>query len=265
MASSDATPFDELAADYDASFTHSACGRNLRARVWQRATRVFAGRGRILELGCGTGEDAVHLARAGHHVVATDASTGMIRIARLKAAAAGVGSRIDFHVLPVESLDELGREARFDAVFSNFGAINCVADIPRLARALGEHLAPGAPLLFVVMGRHVPWEWAWYLARGDRVRAFRRYDRDGVAWRGLTIRYPTPRELTRALAPTFTTRRRAALGCALPPSYAARWLDRSPRSLAALSAVENVFARVAAGVADHFVIEATRASPLASP
>jgi len=254
------TPFDELAGDYDSSFTHSACGRNLRARVWERATRLFVGRERILELGCGTGEDAVHLARAGHHVVATDASTEMISVARLKAAAAGVASRIDFRVLPIESLDQLGCDVRFDAVFSNFGAINCVADIPRMARTLGKFLLPGAPLLFIVMGRHVPWEWAWYLARGDRARAFRRLDRNGVAWRGLTVRYPTPRELARELAPTFTTRRHAALGFALPPSYAAGWLDRAPRSLAVLSVIERAFARVTAGLADHFLIEANHAS-----
>ena len=111
-------------------------------------------------------------------------------------------------------------------------------------------------------GATCPWEWAWYLARGDRARAFRRLDRNGVAWRGLTIRYPTPRELARQLAPTFTTRRRAALGFALPPSYAAGWLDRSPRSLAVLSALERRFARVTAGLADHFLIEATHASRL---
>lgn len=251
------TPFDELAEDYDRSFTRSACGRTLRARVWERAARLFAGRERILELGCGTGEDAVHLARAGHHVVATDASAEMIRVARLKAAAAGVASRIEFRVLPIESLDELGQDARFDAVFSNFGAINCVADVSRLARTLGRRLVPGAPLLFIVMGRRVPWEWAWYLSRGDRTRAFRRFDRHGVAWRGLTIRYPTPRELARDLAPTFVMRRQVALGFALPPSYAAAWLDRAPRSLAILSAIDRMLGRVTAGLADHFLIEAT--------
>jgi hypothetical protein len=181
----------------------------------------------------------------------------MIRVARHKAAAAGMASRIDFRVLPIESLDELGCDEPFDAVFSNFGAINCVADIPSMARTLGKYLVPQAPLLFIVMGRHVPWEWAWYLARGDRARAFRRVDRNG-----LTVRYPTPRELARELAPTFTTRRRAALGFALPPSYAAGWLDRSPRSLAVLSVVERAFARVTAGLADHFLIEATHASRL---
>ena len=255
-----ATPFDELAAEYDRSFTRSACGMALRAMVWERLPVVFGTRHRILELGCGTGEDAVHLARSGHDVVATDASEEMIRIARLKAAAAGCADRIEFHVMPIEALHTLPREQRFDGVFSNFGAINCVADVPRVARSLALRLEHHAPLMFVVMGRHVPWEWAWYLAHGDRQRAFRRLRRAGAAWRGLTIHYPTPAELAQQLAPAFETRRRTALGFVLPPSYAAQWLDSRPRWLAALEAMERITQRVAAGLADHYILEAVRAA-----
>jgi SAM-dependent methyltransferase len=253
-----ASPFDELASDYDRSFTRSACGMTLRAMVWERLPAVFGTRQCILEIGCGTGEDAVHLARAGHRVVATDASEEMIRVARLKAFHAGCADRIEFHAMPIEALHTMPREGRFDGVFSNFGAINCVADVGRLARSLATRLQRGAPLLFVVMGRYVPWEWAWYLAHGDRQRAFRRLRRAGAQWRGLTIRYPTPRELSRQLEPTFEARRRTALGCVLPPSYAAQWLDARPRWLAALAAVERVTQRVTAGLADHYILEAIR-------
>jgi len=255
------SPFDLLARDYDRGFTHSACGTVLRALVWERLPAVFGGRDRILELGCGTGEDAVRLARAGHRVFATDASEEMIRIARLKAVAAGLADRIEFRVLPMESLHTLPPDLVFDGVFSNFGALNCVADISALAQPLAAHLAPGAPLLFVVMGRHVPWEWAWFLARGDRARAFRRLRRGGVEWRGLTIHYPTPGELARSLAPHFEIRRRASLGFALPPSYASHWLDQSPRMLAALTGIERATRRIGAHLADHFVLEAARLAP----
>jgi SAM-dependent methyltransferase len=253
------SPFDQLAADYDRSFTRSACGRALRSMVWDRLPTVFGTRHRILELGCGTGEDAVRLARAGHRLVATDASAEMIRLARLKAEAAGCADRIEFHAMAAEDLHRLPGEARFDGVFSNFGAINCVADVSALALELSARLTPGAPLLFVVMGRYVPWEWAWFLARGDRERAFRRLARAGTAWRGLPIHYPTPQELARSLAPMFELRRRAALGSVLPPSYAAGWLETRPRWLAALSAVERALCRVTAGMADHYMVEATRA------
>jgi SAM-dependent methyltransferase len=254
-----ASPFDELASEYDRSFTRSACGLALRAIVWERLPVVFGTRHCILEIGCGTGEDAVRLARAGHRVVATDASEEMIRIARLKAISAGCADRIEFHAMPIEALHTLPREQRFDGVFSNFGAINCVADVGRLAHSLASRLHHGAPLMFVVMGRYVPWEWAWYLARGDRQRAFRRLRREGAPWRGLTIQYPTPSRLTQLLAPMFETRRRTALGFILPPSYAAQWLDSRPRWLAALAAAERALQHVTAGLADHYIFEGVRA------
>jgi SAM-dependent methyltransferase len=257
MDSSDAAAFDGKARDYDAEFTATGLGSVLRVRVWDRLSVVFAGRERLLELGCGTGEDAVWMARAGHRVVAIDASAEMIRVARQKALAAGCADRIEFHHLPMERLHELPCEGRFDGVFSNFGAINCLADVEGLSRTLSEMLVAGAPLLFVVMGRYVPWEWAWYLARGDARKAFRRFAKSGAAWRGLTIHYPTPSEMARKLSPLFIARRRSALGFALPPSYAGAWLERSAGTFRVLEVIERAVCRFTAGLADHFVLEAT--------
>ena len=253
-----ASPFDELANDYDRAFTRSAVGGVLRAMIWERLPRVFPSGGQILELGCGTGEDAVWLARAGYRVVATDASPEMIRIARLKAISAGVAASIEFHCMPMEAIHTLPAGRTFDGVFSNFGAVNCVADIPRLSRSLARRLVPGAPLMFVVMGRYVPWEWGWYLARGDRRRAFRRLNPAGTPWRGMQIHYPTPAQLERDLAPAFITQRRAALGFALPPSYASGWLDGAHRTLALLTQIERATRRFTAALADHYVLEAAR-------
>jgi SAM-dependent methyltransferase len=83
------TGFKELAARYDADFTDTAVGRALRRIVWARLEQVFPSPRRILELGCGTGEDAVRLAQAGHDVVATDATPAMLDVAREKARRAG--------------------------------------------------------------------------------------------------------------------------------------------------------------------------------
>jgi SAM-dependent methyltransferase len=260
LAQARTAAFDGKAQGYDAEFTATALGSVLRAQVRERMSLAFAGRERLLELGCGTGEDAVWLARAGHRVVAIDASAEMIRVARQKVLAAGCADRVELHCLPMEKLHELPCEGRFEGVFSNFGAVNCVADIHALSRTMAEWLAPGAPLLFVAMGRLVPWEWAWYLARGDRQRAFRRLARAGAEWRGLTIRYPTPAELARALRPDFVAQGVRPLGFALPPSFAASWLERSPRALTALTLIERVTHNwsACARLADHYIHEATR-------
>jgi HemK-related putative methylase len=219
-------------------------------------------RASVLELGCGTGEDAVWLAFAGHRVVAIDASAEMIRVARLKAVAAGCADRIEFHCLSMEALDALPGGMRFDAVLSNFGAINCVPDLRALGATLAPRLAPGATLLFAVMGRYVPWEWIWYLAHGQWGRAFRRLGRDWVVWRGMRIVYPTPSMLASVLRPHLAVSRVTALGCVLPPGYAAGWLERSPRLLQFFARVERKLAGYPAfaAISDHYLFEAHPAS-----
>lgn len=252
-----ARAFDELAADYDATFSDSALGRTLRSLVWSRLEDVFRAPQHILELGCGTGVDALALARRGVEVDAIDASQGMVQVARQKAAP---GDRVTFHCLPMESLAATFDAQVFDGVFSNFGAINCVRDLPTLVNDVARCLRPGARLVWVVMGRHVPWEWAWFLLQGHWSKAWRRLAPGGVSWRGLNIHYPTPAELKRLLQPNFRIERIAPLGVALPPSYVGEWLARRPRLSKVLMAFEHRAqgCSALAGLADHYIVEASR-------
>jgi SAM-dependent methyltransferase len=260
MTALSADAFDQLASAYDTAFTDTPVGRTLRAFVWERLDRAFRGSQNVLELGCGTGEDALRLARKGVRVVATDASPRMIAIARAKARDHETAGVVEFHCQPMEHLGPILGDRTFDGVFSNFGAINCVRDLPALAGDVAARLRPGARLIWVVMGRHVPWEWVWYLLHGEWSKAWRRLRQGGVAWRGLTIAYPTPAELAECLRPAFRIERVVALGFALPPTFAADWLNRSPRLLRALTFLERLAqrSRALAAVSDHYIIEATR-------
>lgn len=254
------TAFDSLAREYDSDFTDTAVGRALREIVWSAAADSFRTSRQVLELGCGTGEDAVRMARMGIRVTATDVSAGMIKVAQEKARRLTGIEPIELHQVPMEGIASSLRDRWFDGVFSNFGAINCVSDLPALAANLARLLTPGAPLVWVIMGRRVPWEWLWYLMRGDARRALRRFQKNGVEWRGLRISYPTPAEAIAAIEPYFVVRRVAPIGCVLPPSYAAGWLNRSPRALAVLTRLEWLAQRSStlAAWSDHYILEANR-------
>lgn len=259
-------PFDPLAEDYDASFTRSWLGRTLRSVVWGRLDAMFHAGDRVLELGCGTGEDALRLADRGVAVLATDASAGMIDVARRKATARGQAGRVDFRHLPLECIGSALAGERFDGVLADFGVVNCAADLAALTSTVADLLSPGGRLMWVVMGPLVPWEWAWYLARGDVGRARRRLRRGGVRWRDLTVRYPSPRRLRSILRARFVVDRIWPLGIVLPPSYAAGWLARAPKTAAAMAAVERSLRRMTAlsFIADHYVVEA-RVAPAVTP
>src|SRR5258705_4602524 len=73
--------FDHMAREYDNVFTNSMIGRAQRDAVWSVLTQVFQHGDHILELNCGTGEDALFLAGNGVSITACDASEQMIHIA----------------------------------------------------------------------------------------------------------------------------------------------------------------------------------------
>jgi SAM-dependent methyltransferase len=284
--------FDELAAGYDEGFTATAIGTLMREAVWRRLDACFAAGDRVLELNCGTGEDAVHLARRGVRVLATDASAAMLALARTKVEGAGLGGAVEVRRLAIEELPALQPQAAapadrdhpgdpgspggpgshgnpgdpgdwqppFDGALSNFGGLNCVADLRAAAAGLAACLRPGAVAVVCVMGPLVPWEWAWFLGHGQPARALRRLRPGGAHWRGLTIRYPTIGRVRRALAPAFRLRRAAAVGALLPPSYAERWAARHSGLLRRLARWER---RIETWppfpwLADHFLLELVR-------
>ena len=83
-------PFDDLAADYDERFCRTRIGTLLRQAVWRRLEVRFSAGQRILELNCGTGEDALYLGRRGVRVLATDRSAKMVEQTQGKVTAAGL-------------------------------------------------------------------------------------------------------------------------------------------------------------------------------
>jgi SAM-dependent methyltransferase len=246
-------PFDSVAAEYDARFTETRLGRWVRQRVWATLGDVFPAGSHVLELGCGTGEDAVWLARRGVRVLATDISRAMLERCAAKARAAGVADRVELAHMDAANLRAAGM---FDGAFSNFGPLNCVADRVALGHQLGACIRRGGMLVAVVMGPYCAWETAWYLAHADPRRAFRRAREGGLAQVGserMRVWYPSPRRLARELAPDFRVLDTMGIGAVLPPSYLAHLVDRWPGVFARLSAVDRKVP-LAPWWADHYLM-----------
>jgi SAM-dependent methyltransferase len=251
--------FESMADAYDRRFTRTTIGTMMRSAVWARCAVRFAPGSRVLEMNCGTGEDALWLAQRGVDVLATDVSPAMLRVAQDKVAASSGKVRVRFQELAWEELETLD-EGLFDGMLSNFGGLNCVDDLRGAACALAKKLRSGAAAILCIMGPVVPWEWIWFLAHGDPARAFRRLRRAGVQWSGITIHYPSIGETQRAFFPEFRVLRVSAVGALMPPPYTEERTGANPRVIVSLGRLERRFETrwPLPMLADHYVLELER-------
>jgi ubiquinone/menaquinone biosynthesis C-methylase UbiE len=257
--------FDALAPGFDAAFAGWESVAAQRRAVRRELLAAFPSGARLLELGGGTGEDALFLAREGRRVHVTDGAPAMVARTREKARAAGLGELVTAEAVTLEGLDAWAAArsgVRFQGAYSNFASLNCVEDRTAVARGLARALPPGARALLVVFGPASPGEVAVLLARGRFRSAFRRFSRlpapARVAGRTFTVTYPAPRAWSAAFAPWFTLERTRGIGVFVPPSSAEPWASRVPLVLAAGEALDRVFGRPLALLGDHVLLDFSR-------
>src|SRR3546814_42779 len=178
----------------------------MRRTLWEVVHRELPSGSRLLDLGCGTGIDALHFANRGYPVVATDWSPGMVARTEARIAGASPPSPVTARHLGVHQLADL--DGTFDGIYSNFGPMNCVPDLDAAAEDCARLLAPGGPLVFSVMGRVCPWELGHYALRGRfrraGVRAARGATPVGMNRHTIWTRYYLPREFHRHFATRFS-------------------------------------------------------------
>jgi len=99
---------------------------------------------RLLDLGCGAGENAIAFSKAGAHVVALDVSKAQLALGRKLAEAAE--ARVEWHETDVCDLAFL----RADSIDLAFAAnvLGEVDDLDRAFRQVHRVLRPGAPFVF---------------------------------------------------------------------------------------------------------------------
>ena len=258
-------PFDHIARDYDQVFTHSEIGKIQRAQVYQYLETQLPKQEdlRILELNCGTGEDAIWLAEKGHFVMATDISPEMVSVTRHKAMMKGLGNHIQAKNLSLEQFGMGSVRQRFDWVFSNFGGINCI-DEEKLSKVIHEAaniLHPGGRLIMVIMSRMCIWETAYFMTKGKWKKAFQRRKKGPVLvdLEGETfpIWYYSPKDMIELALPNFEVETIKPIGFWTPPSYLENFFSKRPQWLNRLGNrdLNGWNHPFFAGLSDHFLID----------
>jgi SAM-dependent methyltransferase len=199
-----AAAFDRIAARYDELWTDTPMGRAQRAQVWRHIDPLFRPGYRVLDIGCGTGADAVHLAGRGVVVHATDTSPAMV------AACRKAHPGIAVSVLPAHQIASL--PGTFDGALSDFGALNCIADLGPVVAGLAAKIRSGGCAAICIIGRFCLWETLRFAVRLQPRKAFRRFRGQAHSSMGITVYYPSVPQMRAAFAPHFQLERWVGVG-----------------------------------------------------
>ena len=250
--------FDSVAANYDGPRGNNELIQRMRLTLWNTVPSGLSSGARLLDLGCGTGLDAVEFAGRGFQVVATDWSLQMIGRTRARAAALGLQTEVTPLHLGIQQL--AGLEGPFDCIYSNFGPLNCAPDLRAVAADCARLLRPGGRLVFSVIGRICPWELGHYAVRGRFKRALVRAARGatavGMNRHTIWTYYYFPREFYRAFADRFSLHGYQALSLFLPPPYLVDYYRRHRAWCQRLGALDDRLGAVPLlrDMGDHFLI-----------
>jgi ubiquinone/menaquinone biosynthesis C-methylase UbiE len=246
MPMSEIAAFDAIAAEYDKSFSDSLIGWEQRqfSRHWLKKFLASQEELDILEINCGTGDDALWLGSLGHKVIATDQSTAMIEKAEKKLSLTNK-KNVRFISCSFENLaNQFGRQ-QFDLIFSNFSGLNCVSpnEMTGLSKELFSLLKKNGHLAIVVFGKYSWWETFFYLLKARPDKAFRRWSNKDV--RAMLaenvyqpVYYYSIRHLKKMLSSLRLVEKRP-VGLFIPPTYLEAAMKKRPSLFQSLTKLEK--------------------------
>jgi ubiquinone/menaquinone biosynthesis C-methylase UbiE len=257
--------FDDSAVDYDENFTNTSIGRLQRNRVWRYLETTFSHTfpKNMLELNCGTGEDAIFFAKHFSKVLATDVSEQMLFETNRKVEREALHHMVQTKQLDITELPAHLPAQQYDLIFSNFGGLNCIDrdQMQKLFDEASRLLMPDGRIIMVIMPRFCAWETVYFSSKLNFKKAFRRRSREplkaDLGKNFVNTWYHSPGHIKRIAAKHYNILNVQPVGIALPPSYLQKTFLTKRRILNKLDVLENYLSRFSffAGLADHYLID----------
>ena len=183
----------------------------------------------VLDIGCGTGREALELAALGKRVVACDPSRESLAILGRKAAARGLSHNIRTFALPASGIDVLRSEFgphAFDGAYSSF-ALSYERSLDRIPDTVRSLLQPRSPFLCSLYNRLCLTEILLMAPLIVPRRALKRLEGATplpVDRFEVIIRSSTPSMVRRTFDPAFVLEACWGIPAIVPPNYLGRLL-----------------------------------------
>ena len=257
--------FDQIASSYDDTFTNSAIGKRQRNIVWNYLERTLPADDQldILELNCGTGEDAIFLAKKGNRITATDVSEEMLNIADDKVSKAGLGNSVMTQKLRIEELNQDKFDKKFNLIFSNFGGLNCVDEVVlgKLSNTFKLLLNSRGRIILVVMPKFCLWESIYFLSKlklnESKRRSRAEYSIANIGGSDVKTYYYSPSIIKNKFGNNFIVKKIIPVGIFIPPSYLDSYFKEKKNILNFLTNLEEKSSNLSllSNAADHYLID----------
>lgn len=258
--------FDISAALYDDVFTNSRIGKLQRNLVYNYLKKALPVDQKldILEINCGTGQDAIWMANQGHRIIATDISSEMIVVANRKLTSAS--NPPEFRQLDINKLEETHFDNSFDLIFSDFGGLNCLspAQLEKFFISAEKKLKPNGKIIGILMPKHCMLENLYFILKGNFRKAFRR-NTDTVIIanvEGTNVKtwYYNPKDIIQKCNQHFKINKVKPIGIFIPPSYLEPFFKNKLRLLKVLQKLDSFFTRFSflSKYSDHYIISLSK-------
>lgn len=247
--------FDKYSTLYDEHFTNSLIGKVQRQQVYSALSKVIENKETVLELNCGTGEDAIWFYNKNKKILATDVSKGMIDVASNKK------SGIDFKIININNINILMPQ-KFELIFSNFGGLNCLTKNELIQLAINSNNLQdiNSRLVFVIMSSSCWWEKLYYTLKKDRLSAHRRSRKEGVETTIDNVKFKTyyysPKEMTTIFSTYYKLHHVKPIGFFVPPSYLEGYFKKHSLLLKTLKLLDEIACKFSflSNYADHYIL-----------
>jgi SAM-dependent methyltransferase len=245
--------FDKSSNSYDTDFTYTKIGMEQRKQVYYQLNKEIKNCSSVLEVNCGTGEDAIYFSKRGMRVVATDISTKMVEKAKTKV----VGGNVKFEVCNAIAIDKIS--GTYDFVFSNFGGLNCLSEIEliQFSKMTALKLESKGKLIMVFISSNCFIEKVYFKMKS---RAIRRQEQHGVETiienQKFMTYYYSPEKLIKLFSNQFKVINIKPIGFFVPPSYFENKVASRPLLFRLFVKLDNFIKNWSwlANRADHFYI-----------
>jgi SAM-dependent methyltransferase len=242
--------FDSASEEYDFTISHNFINRWIRKRSIEEVLRYSKADDVLLEIGCGTGAEAIEISKKVDRIVATDISDKMIEILRKKVRTRGLDHKITPAKVGASQVSEIGEligGEKVNLAYSLNGALNCEPRIAGFPRELSSVLRRSGYFICSIRNTICLSEaisHAAVLQFGKMAPRKKQPQMVSVGGMDIPSTYYSPSTFARFFSESFDLRKVVGLPAILPPAYLSGHYLKV-RRLVSLERIESI-------LSDHF-------------